>query len=639
MRFTIATLSILLCLCSAATHAQTLFTYGGKTVSKAEFMNAFNKNPVEGNRKQAIEAYLPLYVNYKLKVQDAYDRKMDTLPNQVAEANNYRQQAVETFLNAKAGTDALVLEALKHTQTDREVAHLFIAVNGTNPVLAANAAQMASKAADALASGAAFEDVLKQYGTEPERLTQGMQTSWITAFTLPYRFEKAIYTAPVGGHTTPIKGTNGWHIFKIVNERPAAGNVKLAQILLVPLDKTQPNTTKATADSVFKLLQNGADFAKLALTLSADRSSYNNGGQLPPFGVGSYDAKFEAVAFGLDKPGQIAPPFETSFGWHILKLIEKRPVASDTADAENLALLRQKVLETGRMEGAKRSFIASQMAALSYKPVSNLNLDGLWQYTDSIIKNKPVAGLTTKASTPIFNFYKKTYSASDFATYAKNQVNSGYPIASYSGTFDEFLAIAAENEWRANAPRLYPALSAQIKEFAEANLLFESMEKQVWSRASEDLKGLQAYYKSKPGKYTWGESLNAIIVTADPVQMKMVQDSIRANPASWRFTAEATSPTGGLVIDSGRFEITQLPDLNFTGVGMGQFTPVITNAQDSSQTCAFVVSRVPVGGQRSFEEARGFIVNDYQQVLEKQWIDRLKKRYPVVINQQVQKTL
>jgi peptidyl-prolyl cis-trans isomerase SurA len=355
--------------------------------------------------------------------------------------------------------------------------------------------------------------------------------------------------------------------------------------------------------------------------------------------VGAYDPKFEAAAFGLSRPGQLTPPFETGFGWHILKLIEKQPVVGDSSDGDHMATLRQKVLETGRTEGARRNFISSQMPALAYKLSPTLNYEGLWQYTDSTLKNKSVANLPTKASTPIFGFYKKTYNASDFANYAKSLADNGKMPNNYPETFDAFVAVAAENEWRNNALRLNPALKAQVQEFTDANLLFESMDKQVWSKASEDQKGLEAYYKTKPGKYTWGESINAIIITADAVQMKLVQDSIKLNPANWRFTAETTNPTGMLMIDSGRYELNQLPDLTLGGVQNGRFTASITNPADSSQTCAYIVGRVPAGGQRSFEEARGFVVNDYQQVLEQQWIDRLRKRYPVVVNQQVLKGL
>jgi peptidyl-prolyl cis-trans isomerase SurA len=639
MRFLTVLMPLAVCLCGLPAQAQPLFTYGGKPVSKTEFLNAFNKNPAEGNREQALQAYLPLYINYKLKVQDAYDRKMDTLPNQVAEAQNYRQQAIENFLNTQSGADGLVKEAFEYSQTDVLIAHLFIAADAGNPIAASNAAQMAAKADAALQGGMSFDEALKQFGTEPDRLSRGVQTSWITAFTLPYRYEKPIYAATMGGYTAPIKGPTGWHIFKKIQERPAVGKVKLAQILLLPLDKSKPDDTKATADSVCQLLQNGADFESLARSLSADRSSLNNGGNLPPFGVGAYDPKFEAAAFGLSKPGQLTPPFETGFGWHILKLIEKQPVVSDSSDADNLATLRQKVLETGRTEGARRNYISSQMPAMAYKLSPTLNYAALWQYTDSTLKNKSVAGLPTKASTPIFGFYKKTYTASDFANYAKSLADNGKTPTNYPETFDAFVAVAAENEWRNNALRLNPALKAQVQEFTDANLLFESMDKQVWSKASEDQKGLEAYYKTQPGKYTWGESINAIIITADAVQMKLVQDSIKASPANWRFSVETTNPTGMLMIDSGRYELNQLPDLTLGGVQNGQFTASITNAADSSQTCAYIVGRVPAGGQRSFEEARGFVVNDYQQVLEQQWIDRLRKRYPVVVNQQVLKGL
>ena len=165
------------------------------------------------------------------------------------------------------------------------------------------------------------------------------------------------------------------------------------------------------------------------------------------------------------------------------------------------------------------------------------------------------------------------------------------------------------------------------------------MDKEVWTKAAEDNVGLQAYYKANAPKYTWTESVNAILITADSTEMPALQNAIKTNPAKWRNPFDNGVQNTGYIIDSNRFEVNQLPDLETKSMKPGQFTPTVRNAADGSQTSAYILKTITAGGQRTFDDARGFVVNDYQGVLENRWVDKLKKKYPVVVNESVLKGL
>src|ERR1700740_2745983 len=88
---------------SLAGRSQTLFTYGAKTVSKDEFLKAFNKNPdTTGERSDKIKQYLDLYVNFKLKLQAATDEKLSADANFKYETDNFRTQLTENYINEQA---------------------------------------------------------------------------------------------------------------------------------------------------------------------------------------------------------------------------------------------------------------------------------------------------------------------------------------------------------------------------------------------------------------------------------------------------------------------------------------------------------------------------------------------------------
>jgi hypothetical protein len=101
---------------------QTLFTYGDMPVSKQDFLTAFNKNPPskEESRK-ALDEYLGLYINYKLKVQAGYDEELNKQPSFIDESKNFKHQIAENVINEEVGIKSLSQEAMIRSMKDLHV--------------------------------------------------------------------------------------------------------------------------------------------------------------------------------------------------------------------------------------------------------------------------------------------------------------------------------------------------------------------------------------------------------------------------------------------------------------------------------------------------------------------------------------
>ncbi len=621
--------------------AQPLFTYGTKAVNQAEFLRAFEKNPDPGDRKKAMEEYLPLYINYKLKVQDAIDRKMDTLPNQKTELDNYRNQLVESFLNEKSNADMLVQEAFERSQKDILLGYLFIGFDASDSGAIKKAGDLANKALALLKAKEDFAAVVNQYSTDSSNKAAGGEAGWITAFSLPYNYETAVYNLPVSGYTEVFKSTGGYLIFKKISERPAEGRLRIAQIMLINADKgntDKDEKMKLLADSLYDALQKGAAFDTIAQQFSNDRTSYGTGGILPDFGVGSYDKNFEQQAYSLKKKGDISKPFQTEYGWHILKLIDKFPVAKTLAEADLNGELKQKVLTGGRAESARAKYIKSQMTNLGYKPAP-LTQQLLWQYTDSSLNDGNTKALKMNEKTPVLLFGKQNVNAGDWMQFIKQErMNPLKANSTYDEMFQDFIQSSTEDQLKKNLDKIEPSFALQVKEFKDANLLFEAMDKNVWNKAAEDSAGLAKYYQQHKTKYRWGASAAALLVTStDSTIAGDVYKGIKENPQDWRKLTEKYPEN--LIADSGRFELTQIPVESQTSFSKGMVTTPVKNAMDGSQTFASIYDLLPADQQRSFEEARGFVINDYQQVLEERWLTALKKKYPVKMNDAIWKKL
>ena len=323
----------------ACSFAQNVFTYGKNAVTKEEFLNAFNKNPnLIRNRKKELKEYLNLYINYKLKIQAAYDAGLDKDETQQYELQNFRNQLTGNFINKEANLKELVKQAFDRSQKEIHLAQVFIEVPEKADTTAAF--KKIQSAWKQLKEEKSFEAVTQEFSNDEATKQSKGDLGFISVFTLPYNLENIVYSLKVNSFSQPVRTKSGFHIFKNIAERPSLGSRRIEQILITfppnasDLDK---NTAARKADSLYNLLLKGADFEDLATTVSNDLSSSNSKGELPEFTTGTYSPNFEQVAFSLQKTGEISRPFQTAFGYHILKLLEAKPAANNLNDVATFA--------------------------------------------------------------------------------------------------------------------------------------------------------------------------------------------------------------------------------------------------------------------------------------------------------------
>lgn len=628
---------------SITTTAQNLFTYGPKSVSKEEFLKAFGKNNSSGTvSEKSLREYLNLYIPFKLKVQAAYDLKLDTLSAQRAELQAFRNQLMQGFLTDPGSVSALLNEAFERSQQDLRIAHIFIAAPRDSVAMQERAEQQAKEAYRLLQEGKPFAEVAANFSNDPLAKTNGGDLGYITVFSLPYELETLAYSTPLNKVSEPYRSKAGYHIFKRTAERKAVGKIKVAQILL----SFPPNATEATkkeikqrADSLYQALRKGADFTALVTDFSNDNFSYQQGGVLPEFGAGKFEAPFELAAFALQKDNDISTPILTEYGYHIIKRLSVSPVVSDKTNRTYMEQLEQQVQADERMELARKAFNQKVLRNIGYKK-ANYNTAQLWAYTDSTLLNKPVAKNTTiTPATVIFSFTKQQVTVRDWLAFRRSVGDAERITAgrSHQQLMDFYLDLAAGEYYRNHLEEFNKDFAFQVKEFKDGNLLFEVMQRKVWDKASSDSAGLKKYYTANKNKYWWENSASAVLFTAmhDTIANQL-KSKLQNNIGAWREIVDAYN--GNVIADSGRFELSQLPASSITFTP-GSFTSFTRNEGDSSVSFAYVIKLFPQREQRNFEDARGYVINDYQQYLENAWVSELRKKYPVVINEAVFKSM
>ena len=160
------------------------------------------------------------------------------------------------------------------------------------------------------------------------------------------------------------------------------------------------------------------------------------------------------------------------------------------------------------------------------------------------------------------------------------------------------------------------------------------MQQDIWNKAQADTAALERYFTNNKTKYNWKESADAVIFFCSDINTaKMAYDQLKKDPSKWRSIADALSEK--VVADSSRYEWSQIPNNDKSALRAGMITGTVTNTGDNSASFAYIVRLHPQSQPRSFSEARGLVINDYQNELEEKWITELKKKYPVVVDQKV----
>jgi peptidyl-prolyl cis-trans isomerase SurA len=626
----------LLAFCILLTHAlsaQTLITVGKQAIGKDEFLRAFNKNRnTEADRGQSVRDYVELYANFKLKVLEARSMGLDTTEQLRADLDNFRRQVEENYLYDAAAFEQLLKQAAERSQQDLHLIRYTIPVeDGLSP----------SDTASRYQSIKQVYESLTRAGTQPlVELPAGVRKTdmgFITVFSLPYVYENIAYGLHEGTVSAPYRAPKAWHVFQLVSKRSSAGKWKVAQLLFsapADADEKTKQRTASLADSVYGLLTNGADFSALVKTYSDDKLTYLNGGELPEFGTGKYDPAFEQPVMAIANDGAYSKPFKTAFGWHIVRRVSVTPTPASPSDEGLRFDLKQKLLQDNRLLPARERFANDVIARIGLKPAASSARAACIRTGDSILNDPASVNLIDHPlnNTKVLTFKKGVIKGDEWIRFVSDiRANpESYKNESATELWDQFTRRTAMAYYRRHLETYNAEFAAQLQEFIEGNMLFDIMERTIWSVAASDTAALRAYYNAHREQYRWDASADVILMNA--ISESAAKDAMNAMQSGRHWMSIIEQKQGEIQGDSSRFELTQIVET--PGAKPGDFSAIQKNV-DGTASFVQYIRFYPKGDIRGFDDARGLVINDYQGELEKKWVATLRKKYPVKVQESV----
>ena len=483
------------CVAMGQDEDKVLFSIDGAEVYNAEFIRVFEKNKdivVEDGQKD-FDDYFDLFVDFKLKLKQAREKQLDTLSSYTSELVKYREQLVQPYLQNPEATEELIKEAYDRTLEEVRASHILVRLEPTAlPLDTLKAYHKIEDARNKIINGAHFDSIARQYSEDPSVKINNGDLGYFSAFSMVYSFENAAYNTKVGEVCQPFRTQFGYHILRVTDRRASPGEVQVAHIM-VKNDSTQAGASNEKIFDIYKKLEQGDDFATIAKEHSDDLSSAQKGGVLPKFGTGRMIPTFENVAFSLDAEGDFSEPFESDYGWHILKLLKKYPIPSYEELHEKL--------EAKVKNGSRSSYVEKSLAkkiAADYKVVT---------YKAKLQIYPTIEGFKSNKDT-LLTIQNKAYTGNDFYTFAESSKNR-----SKQDLYEDFKNKMIIDYFKDHLDQSNKEFALTYKEYQDGLLLFELLQKEVWERSEKDTAGLNNYFDSHRSRYKWSKRASLTIAS------------------------------------------------------------------------------------------------------------------------------
>lgn len=612
-----------------------LMTINGKDIHLSEFEYLYKKNNQQQVDKESLDQYVERFVTYKQKVADAEAEGIDTLKSFLSEFNGYKEGMVKDFLEDTTVNVRLEKEAYERMQMNVDLDHLMLPLGKDNNENKEILARLDSIRTCVL-NGEDWGELAKKFSIDPTAARNAGHYGYTASGIYPYSWELVAYTTPVGQISKPFRTDFGNHLIRVNGKRQDPGQVEVEHIMIMTrnLNDSAKAVAKTKIEDLYEAVTNGgADFEETAKKHSEDKGSATKGGKLPWFGTNRMVPEFEKVAFALND-GEISAPFETQYGYHIVKKLGHKGIPSFT---EALPAIKRAISFDERSQMARNTKIEEIKKFYNYKSndekfraylVKELKKHG--QYDSAFVSD-----VLAKSNFTIYTYGKNKVPASVLAK--KVNPKAKYDINSAAAN------IAAQIEPYANKEILQHYVDNLIEdnmeyrnlihEYRDGMLLFEISNKKVWDGASKDTTGLKNFFEANRAKYNWTKPhFKGIILSAK-------NDSVAQ-------AVKAMIPTLGQDTLTTTLHKKFASDIKMERMLFGQGENEVVDAVvfggtdktgNEKYPIAFVLEGGVINQPEGVADVKGLVTSDYQDALEQTWLNELKKKYPAKINKDVLK--
>ncbi len=627
--------------CSPVEHSKIVVAeYDDSQILMDEFEKAYAKNvgseeKAKDDSQEMMKKFLDLYVNFKMKLRDAWVRGYYEDPDINKEIDDYQKKVGATYIKERL----LVEKGLKKLYDERKyeyrVSHILI--RPTTTPGAKTAKEQAQEVIDQINKGKSFEMLCKDYSADQFSRDKGGDVYWLTSGQIGYEWDKAMTSTPVGQiYPKPVRTRFGFHVIKVKDKAERVPQIKASHILIDFKDengKIDEEKALKLAKEIRQRILNGEDFGELAKKYSKDKGSAAKGGDLGYFKRRMMVQEFDSVAFSL-KVGEISEPVKTRFGYHIIKVTDRRAYPSFETEKNTL----RKIYDRQRFKTDFADFAEKMKKEFNYQ--QNKSLIGfVAQFPDSIKFNSEIYDTdfyNAIKDSVIFTIQGEPYTADSLIVFMVGDKEF------FNQSLDENKFNRAVDKYAGNVLLTYKAMSIQnedegfkelMDDYRNGIYIFKLQESEIWNKIKIDSVEVKKFFEKNRDKYTLPDRVTFYeIFTRNDSLIQSYYKRI-LNGESFEGLAKKFTERPSKKNTSGLHELTKV-----TSSVMAQKAWELKNVGDISEPfkAGNGWSIVKLAGKeparnKTFEEAKAEVLSDYQDYLskklEEEYIQKLKDRY------------
>lgn len=617
-----------------------LMTVNGTPITLSEFEYSYHKNNTQNTLdNKSLEDYVKLYTNFKLKVEEAKAQGLDTTKAFVNEYNNYRGQLADPYLQDSVPMQQTAQKIYNRIKDNVEVSHILLMLpRQTFPKDTLEVWNKIMNIRKQIVDGKAdFNDIAATHSEDPsaKQSTPAGYMGWTAPMMFVDEFEDAMYATSINSVSMPIRTQFGYHLIKVHNRRPNPGEVKVAHIMFgfrPDMTNLQKDSIKTEAEKVYQKAQSGEDFAKLAKQYSTDNYSKDKGGEMNWFGVARMPKEFENASFALKKREDISPLITTKFGYHIIKLIDKKPM-SNWKEAK-------KQIEANLERGMRKN----ELTALRLERLKKENQFKMHTGTYTSIESKAKTQFPTDSAfindvsnskKVLFEINNNKYLTSDFANYLNVHKQPVNPLSTEDlrQKFNQYLLDTFMKAKDQSLAEKHPEFRFLSQEYHDGILLFEVMNREVWEKSQQDTTGLETFFAQNRAKYNWNtpKYVGKIILCKDDYSRNKIDSLLQTHPQKITPSIKQLQSIDEKIkikIETGTWVKGENDFVDYTAF-RGETAPATTD-----QYPLYIVQGT-MKKNPDLNDIRGEVISDYQIYLEKKLLNKLHKKFNVKINKGV----
>jgi peptidyl-prolyl cis-trans isomerase SurA len=624
-----------------------LATIGDEKITLRSFEDNFVKNNGGWDTSAATsfedrQKFLDLLVQFKLKVKEARAQGLEKDSAIVSEMDSYNTSVAQSYMIEKEVVEPGVQKFYDRKKEEIRASHiLFRLQRNATPEDTLMAYIRAVNAIDQIPY-TPFDSLASRYSEDPSVKSNHGDLGFFTSDRMVPEFGDVCFLLKPGEYTKrPLRTQYGYHVIKVTARRQNPGSVRISHILLRFNESS--SDTAAVRDTVwmlYKRLKSGARFKEVVQKYSQDPQSIANNGDI---GFYERDRIPPAVAdvFYQLQIDSISEPMRFNYGYHIFQLTEKKPIPSFEEMQKDLKSQYQQVRYqyddknyVEKLKAQYRVLIDSTVVNMLISKIDTTKTAGNENWKDTLSTEILQTTLIHCTSHPfkVKDFADKVITTNEYKGYLLTPANVWLLVT-------KFVDVVALEQHARHAAERHPVLAQLLQEYEEGTLLYRIEQDEVWKKVMVNDSLLREYYNAHMENYRWPERVNfAEIYTKTDSVAKVAYKKVKSGKDFMGVAQEYTNRLGYQEKKGvWGFQLFTFNDLSLKASTMAIDSITAPFKFETGWSIIKALGR-DSAHVKTFEEAMPEVASAYQEVASKQreqeWIEALKKKYPVTINKE-----